>query len=305
MARILVTGATGLIGSAVVGALLARDDEVVTVSRDPTRARARLGGQAEHHAWPDPMAGPPPAEALAGADGIIHLLGEPVAQRWSAAAKREIRDSRVLSTRTLITGLRGLPEGERPRVLVSQSATGYYGPRADEPLAEDAPAGDDFLASVVAEWESAAQEAPDEIRVATTRTGVVLAAGEGALSKMLPFFRLGLGGPVAGGAQYVPWIHLDDVVAGLLHCLDDGALAGAVNLTAPKPVTNRELSRQLGRVLHRPAVLPVPALALRLLYGEMATIVVTGQNAQPRALVASGYRFRFPELGPALRDLLG
>jgi uncharacterized protein (TIGR01777 family) len=305
MPRIIVTGATGLIGSAVVAALLERGDDVVTLSRDPARARAQLGSRPEHHAWPDPKSLPPPAQALAGADGVIHLLGEPVAQRWSEGVKREIRDSRVLSTRALVAGVRALDEPERPAVLVSQSATGFYGPRGSEPIAEDASSGSDFLATVVADWEREAREAPEGVRVVCTRTGVVLASRGGALGKMLPFFRLGLGGPVAGGGQYVPWIHAEDVVGGLLHCLDSGELAGAVNLTAPRPVTNRELTRELARTLHRPAVVPVPAFGLRLLYGEMAVIVTTGQNVLPEALRRSGYQFRFPELGPALADLLG
>jgi uncharacterized protein (TIGR01777 family) len=214
-----------------------------------------------------------------------------------------------------VAGLSALPEGERPAVLVSQSAAGYYGPRGPEPLAEDATAGNDFLASVVTEWESAARDAPDGIRVVCTRTGVVLApaagfargarGARGALGKMLPFFRLGLGGSVAGGAQYVPWIHLEDVVGGILHCLDQPELAGPVNLTAPAPVTNRELTRVLARTLRRPAILPIPAFGLRLLYGEMAVIVTTGQNVRPAALERTGYRFRYPDLEPALADLLG
>ena len=304
MARVVVTGATGLIGSEVVAALLARGDQVVTLSRDPGRARGRLGAQAEHHAWPDPKEGPPPAAALGGADGVIHLLGEPIAQRWTAAAKREIRDSRVLATRSLVSGLQAQPPHERPSVLVSQSAAGYYGSRGPEPLSEDGPAGTDFLAGVVVEWEAEAAKAPAGVRVVTTRTGLVLTSSGGALGRMLPPFRLGVGGPVAGGEQYVPWIHREDVVGGLLHCLDRPELAGPVNLTAPAPVTNRELTRALARTLHRPAVMPVPALALRLLYGEMAVIVTTGQNARPVALESTGYRFRYPDLGPALADLL-
>jgi hypothetical protein len=190
-------------------------------------------------------------------------------------------------------------------VLVSQSATGFYGPSGEKPLDERAAPGADFLGRVVVEWEREALAAAPVSRVVVTRTGVVLSPGSGALAKMLPPFRLGLGGPVAGGRQYVPWVHIDDVVAGLLHCLGEARLTGPVNLTAPNPVTNRELSRTLGRVLGRPAVLPVPGLALRLLYGEMAQIVTTGQRVVPERLLGSGYRFRQPELEPALRDVLG
>jgi uncharacterized protein (TIGR01777 family) len=215
-----------------------------------------------------------------------------------------IRASRVAGTRSLVQGLLALAPERRPSTLISQSATGYYGPHGDEQLAEDAPAGHDFLAGVVLAWEREALVAAPNLRVVLTRTGVVLSPEGGALAKMLPFFRLGIGGPVAGGRQYVPWVHLDDVVGVLLFCLDNAAAVGPVNLTAPNPVTNTELSRMLGRVLGRPAVLPVPALALKLLYGDMAEIVTTGQRVVPARLEQLGYRFRDPELEPALRDVL-
>src|SRR5918999_1272969 len=268
--RVVVTGATGMIGSALVLALRERGDEIVALSRDAARGRAKLGEGVEVHAGPEPAHGPPPAEALAGAAAIVNLLGEPVAQRWSDGAKRRIRESRVAGTRSLVRALIAMPEGERPRTLVSQSASGFYGPRDAQPLDEKAPAGDDFLAGLVAAWEDEARAAEPFARVVRTRTGVVLSPRGGALAKMLPPFKLGVGGPVAGGRQYFPWVHLDDVVAGLLRSIDDGSLSGAVNLTAPNPQTNKELSRALGRVLRRPAVAPVPAVALRVLYGGMA-----------------------------------
>jgi uncharacterized protein (TIGR01777 family) len=204
-----------------------------------------------------------------------------------------------------VQGLLALAPDRRPDVLVSQSASGFYGPHGDEQLTEDASAGDDFLAGVVVGWEGEAMRAATELRVALTRTGVVLSSEGGALAKMLPFFRLGIGGPVAGGRQYVPWIHLDDVVGALLFCLDNAQATGPVNLAAPNPVTNTELSRALGRVLNRPAVLPVPAFALKLLYGEMAQIVLTGQRVVPSRLKQLGYEFRHPDLEAALRDVLG
>jgi uncharacterized protein len=303
--RVAVTGSTGLIGRAVVRALTDRGDQVVALSRDADRARRALGDRVEAHAWPNPTGAPPPEAALAGADAVVHLLGEPVAQRWTDQAKENIRRSRVDGTRSLVQGLLALAPDRRPAALVSQSASGFYGPHGDEQLTEDAPPGDDFLAGVVVGWEGEAMRAATELRVALTRTGVVLSPEGGALAKMLPFFRLGIGGPVAGGRQYVPWIHLVDVVGALLFCLDNAQATGPVNLAAPNPVTNAELSRTLGRVLNRPAVLPVPAFALKLLYGEMAQIVLTGQRVVPSRLKQLGYEFRHPDLEAALRDVLG
>jgi len=287
--RVAVTGATGLIGSALVEALTARGDEVTALSRSTN--------------WPDPKADPPPADVTAGLDAVVHLLGEQIAQRWTDDAKREIRDSRVLSTRNLVTRLGELPEGERPRVLVSQSGAGWYGHRGDERLDESRPAGDDFLARLSADWEAEARRAEEHgVRVVVNRTGVVLSPSGGALEKMLPFFKLGIGGPVAGGKQYVPWVHLDDVVGAILFELDTEAARGPVNVTAPEPATNRDFSKALGRVLRRPAIAPVPALAVKALYGEMADIVTTGQRAVPARLTELGYEFRRPELEDALRD---
>ena len=303
--RVVLTGATGLIGRALIGALRDRGDEVVALSRDERRAREVLGAGVEARVWANPTQEPAPEAGLAGADAVVHLLGEPVAQRWTDQSKTAIRNSRVAGTRNLVAGLLALAPERRPATLVSQSASGYYGPRKDEALAEDAPAGTDFLAEVVVAWEREALAAATELRVALTRTGVVLAEGGGALAKMLPFFRLGIGGPVAGGRQYVPWIHLDDVVGAMLLCLDDAQASGPVNLAAPNPATNAELSRTLGHVLKRPAVLPVPAVALKVLYGDMAQIVTTGQRLVPARLEQLGYAFRHPELDAALRDVLG
>ncbi len=306
--KVVVTGATGMIGRSLVFALLARGEDVVALSRDAARGRQVLDDRVEVHAWANPLAELPPSEALAGADAVVHLIGEQVAQRWTDEAKESIRESRVASTRLLVQALLALAPDARPSVLVSQSATGFYGPRGSEPVDEGAPAGSDFLAGVVVGWErealAAASSSDGGVRVVVTRTGVVLSPEGGALAKMLPFFRLGIGGPVAGGRQYVPWVHLDDVVGGMAFCLGNHDATGPVNLTAPTPATNAELSRTLGRVLKRPAFLPVPALALKALYGEMAQIVVTGQRAVPARLEELGYHFRYPELEPALRDVL-
>jgi uncharacterized protein (TIGR01777 family) len=302
--RVVVTGATGTIGSAVVSALRERGDTVVALSRDAERARASLGAGVEVQTWRDPVHDRPPPDALAGAQAIVHLQGAPVDQRWTAEAKRAIRESRVETTRNLVAALRAGPDAERPAVLVSQSATGYYGASDARPLDENAARGAGFLAEVVAEWERAALEAASLTRVVVTRTGVVLSPRGGALGRMLPFFKAGVGGPVAGGDQYVPWVHLDDVVGALLRSLDDPEVQGPVNVTAPEAVTNRELSQALGHVLHRPTVLPVPAIALRALYGDMASIVITGQHVVPQRLQQVGYTFRQPRLEPALRDVL-
>jgi uncharacterized protein (TIGR01777 family) len=297
--KIAITGATGTIGREL---LASRDHSWTALSRDPERA----GLDVPVHAWPDPQGAPPPLDALRGCDAVIHLLGETVAQRWTDDAMREIRDSRVLGTRNLVAALRELPEADRPSVLVSQSASGYYGPRGPEPVDEASPAGDDFLARVVVEWEAEALAAEElGMRVVLTRTGVVLSQSGGALAKMLPFFKLGIGGPVAGGRQYVPWVHLDDVVGALLFCAATAEVSGPVNVSAPEPVSNGELSKTLGRVLRRPAFLPVPGVAVRTLYGSMATIVTTGVRAVPAALLMHGYSFRQPELEAALRDATG
>lgn len=302
--RIAVTGATGTIGRALVHELRGRGDEVTVLSRDAERARETFGGAIEAVPWVDPKAEPAPAEALAGRDGVVHLLGEPIAQRWSDVAKREIRDSRVLGTENLVRGLAAAEP--RPQVLVSQSGEGIY-PRGREPADESAePVRGEFLADVVAAWEGEAMKAAElGVRVVVTRTGVVLSPQGGALGTMLPFFKVGVGGPVAGGDQYVPWVHLDDVVGALVLCLDREEARGPINVTSPNPATNRELSKALGRVLGRPAILPVPAFALKLLYGQMADTVITGANVLPRRLEELGYRFRRPELEPALRAATG
>lgn len=301
--RVTVTGATGLIGRRLVAALARRGDEVTVLSRDPGRARERLGSGIEAERW-DALHEPAPAAALAGRDGVVHLAGEPVAQRWSAAAKERIRTSRETGTANLVAGLRSADP--RPHVLVSASAVGYYGPRGEEEVPESDPPGSDFLADVCVAWERAAQAAAElGMRVAIVRTGVVLDAQGGALAKMLPPFRAGVGGPVAGGDQWMPWIHVDDLVGLYLAALDGDGWSGPLNGSAPRPATNREFSKALGRALGRPALAPVPRFALRALYGEMEQIVTTGQRAVPSRPLALGYAYAHPELDEALRSALG
>jgi uncharacterized protein (TIGR01777 family) len=241
---------------------------------------------------------------LAGRDAVVHLAGEPVAQRWSDTAKERILVSRELGTRNLVAGLSAAEP--RAGVLVSASGVGYYGPRGDERVDESAKPGDDFLAEVTKVWEAEAAAAEEVgLRVVLVRTGVVLDRAGGALAKMLPPFRAGIGGPVAGGRQYLPWIHLDDLVGIYLAALDGDDWSGPVNASAPEPVTNKEFSKALGRALHRPAFAPVPAFALRILYGEMAEIVTTGQRAIPKRVTELGYAFRHPDLDEALAAALG
>jgi uncharacterized protein (TIGR01777 family) len=300
--KITLTGATGLIGPRLVRTLKQRGDEVTVLSRSAEKARDALGVQAVR--W-DPMAGPAPAGALSGRDAVVHLAGEPVAQRWTDDAKRAIRQSRETGTRNLVAGIAALPAAERPRVLVSSSAVGYYGRHGDERVPESTPPGSDFLAGVCVAWEHEAEQARElGLRVVTVRTGVVLDAGGGALAKMLPFFKLGVGGPVAGGRQYLPWISAGDLAGLYLTALDGDDWDGPVNGTAPAPVTNAAFSKALGRALHRPAFAPVPAFAIRTLYGDMAAIVTEGQRAVPERPQALGYRFRFEDLDAALSDAL-
>lgn len=299
--KVTVTGATGSIGRRLVATLTTRGDEVTVLSRDPGAARAQLGVDAETWA---PDSGRAPAGALSGRDGVVHLAGENVAQRWNAASKRRIRVSREAGTRNLVDGLRSADP--RPTVLVSSSAVGYYGPHGAEPVDESTPPGSDFLAEVCQAWEAEAAKAEElGMRVARIRTGVVLDRSGGALKQMLPPFKAGVGGPVAGGRHYMPWIHVDDVVGLMVAALDGAGWAGAINATAPAPVTNRAFSKALGRALRRPAVAPVPGFALKALYGEMSEIVTTGQNAVPARALALGYDFAHPDLDEALRSALG
>ncbi len=306
--RIAITGATGLIGPHVIGALQQRGAQVSVLTRDAERARKRLGeaglAPVEAFDW-DLLSEPAPAQALAGRDAVVHLAGENVAQRWSASAKQAIRESRVTGTRNLLAGLRAAESA--PKTLVSSSAIGYYGARGEEPLDEDATPGSDFLAEICVEWEREAQKASSELgmRVVLVRTGVVLDKNGGALEKMLPPFRLGVGGPVAGGRQFISWIHRDDVVGMIVTALEDERWNGPVNATAPEPLSNRDFSRALGRALHRPALLPVPTVALQLLYGEMAEIVTEGARVVPAKPLVLGYEFSHPQIDEALSSALG
>jgi uncharacterized protein (TIGR01777 family) len=246
-----------------------------------------------------------PSKALEGRNAVVHLAGEGIAQRWTASAKRAIRESRVRGTRHLVEGLGAVAQEQRPRVLVSSSGIGYYGAHGDEPIDEEAPAGGDFLAQTCVAWEAEAGAAESlGVRVVRMRTGVVLDPRGGALAKLLPPFRLGVGGPVAGGGQYISWVHADDLVGIAIAAIDGEEWRGAVNATAPEPQRNRDFSKALGRALHRPSLLPVPGAALRLVYGEMAATVTSGARALPARALMNGYEFRYPQLESALRAVL-
>ena len=296
--RALVTGATGFIGRRLVREL----DRPLILSRRPEVARKILGA-AEVHAW-NPEEGPPPAEAFEGVEAIFHLAGDSVASgRWTAAKKARIRRSRVQGTANLVEGLRNLKS--RPRVLVSASAVGYYGSRGDEVLEEASAPGTDFLAGVSVAWEAEAGRARElSLRVVTVRNGMVLGAGGGALARMLLPFKLGLGGRLGDGRHWMPWVHLDDVV-GLMLDAAKSEISGAMNAVAPEPVINQEFTRTLARVLHRPAIFPVPRFALALLFGELSTLLVASQRVVPRVAERTGYKFRFTSLEEALRQSVG
>jgi uncharacterized protein (TIGR01777 family) len=300
--RVLVTGATGMIGSALCDALLARGDEVVGLTRDPEKGRA-TNPTVHWHAW-QPAMERPPAEAFDDVDGVVHLVGESINQRWTDDAKRRIVESRQAATHNLVQAIGALEQ--KPRVLISQSAVGYYGDRGEAIVDESAPPGAGFAAEVPVEWERAAHEADGmPIRLVILRTAPILDPREGLLKELLTPFKLGVGGPIAGGGQYLPWIHIDDEVGIVLWALDDEQVSGTLNAASPNPVTNREFAKTLGRVLKRPAVIPVPGFAVSLMRGrELAETVKGGQRVIPRRALDLGYSFRHPELEPALRDLL-
>lgn len=300
--RVLVTGATGLIGKSLCASLSDDGNTVIGLSRSPETARGVAA--AELQKW-DPRSGHFPVRALSDVDAVVHLAGEPiVARRWTEDQKKRIRDSRVLTTRALVDALRS--NDVKPSVFVCGSAVGFYGDRGDELLDEAASAGKDFLSDVCQEWESEAARASElGVRVVQVRTGVVLSTEGGALPKMLAPFKLGLGGKLGSGKQWFPWIHISDIVGIFRHALHTSSLEGPLNGVAPEAATNAEFTRQLARVLHRPAFLPVPEFALRALMGEMADALFASERVVPKAALESKYEFNFPLLSGALEDMLG
>lgn len=296
--HVFVTGATGLIGRALVPALRAAGHEVTALSRRAGPGRSASGATVVQG---DPTRPGPWQEALARCDACVHLAGEPIAAgRWNEQRKRAIRESRVASTRLVAEAI----AAGGPRVLVAGSAIGYYGARGDEELDESSTPGDDFLARVCVDWEEAARPAAGRARVVHVRTGIVLAKDGGALPQLLRPFRYFVGGHIGDGAFWQSWIHLADEVGLLRWALESEAAEGPLVATAPAPARNRELARAIGEALRRPSVLPVPKKLLETVLGELAEVVTASQRVLPRKALALGYRFRFPELGPALRDLL-
>jgi uncharacterized protein (TIGR01777 family) len=301
--RVLITGGSGLIGGALARELGAAGYEVVVLTRDPAWVTG-LPANVRAVGWDGVSAGGW-GELAAGPDtAIVHLAGEGIAdRRWTDERKRRIVDSRVKSSQAVAAAIR--QAAVKPRVLLQGSAVGYYGPCGDEIVTEEHPPGNDFLARVCIDWERSTAEVESlGVRWALLRTGIVLAKEGGALPKMALPFRLFAGGPLGKGRQWVPWIHLADEVGAIRFLLETETARGPFNLSAPAPVQNRDLGRALGETLHRPSLLPTPGFALHLVLGEMATMVLQGQRAVPRALTDLGYTFRFPALGPALSDLL-
>ena len=295
--KILVSGSSGLVGSRLVPSLATAGHQVVRLVRAASGPGASI-------TW-DPVRGSLEAAALEGFDAIVHLAGESIAAgRWNAAKKRRIHDSRVLSTALLSGTIARL--SRPPRVLLCASAIGFYGDRGDAILREDSPSGEDFLSRVCRAWEGASEPAARKgVRVVRHRFGMILSPAGGGLAKMIPPFKLGAGGRLGTGRQFISWIAIDDVLGALEHALDTPALSGPVNTVSPSPATNDEFTRTLGHVLRRPTIAAMPAFAARLLFGEMAgALLLSSQRVEPQRLVESGYRFRFPDLEPALRHLL-
>jgi uncharacterized protein (TIGR01777 family) len=300
--RVLVTGASGLIGAAVCDALLARGDEVAGLSRDPKRAR-KTNPTVSWYAW-DPANERPPDAAFEGVDAVVNLIGENINQRLTPTAKERIRDSRVRATKNLVDGLLGATPS--PPVLVSQCAVGYYGDHGEAIVDESTPPATDWVGRMGAEWEAEALAAQrGNVRTTVLRAAPVLDPDGGLLKQLMPVFKLGLGGPLAGGRFYMPWIHRDDMVGLILWAIGDPEVSGPVNAVGPNPATNREFTKALGAALHRPTVMPVPRLALTAMRGEeLAGQILGSIRAVPRRALDRGYPVRFREVEPALRDLL-
>lgn len=302
--RIVVTGATGLIGSELVRRMAERGDQVIAFVRDPENDRRQVPLAAEYVRWDASMREGEWIEKIDGADAVLNLAGAPIAKRWTPEWKRVIYDSRILGTRHIV---QAIARAERkPEALINASAVGFYGALVPEPVTEDAPPGNDFLAKLCVDWEHEAWRAQDlGVRTVTLRTGIVLDPDGGALKSLLLPFRLFVGGPIGSGSQPWPWIHREDELGLLLHALDNRSVSGPLNGAAPQQIDNRRFSTALGKALGRPSIFPVPSFLLRLLFGEGAIALTAGQRAIPEKALKTGFSFRWTEIGPALEDLVG
>ncbi len=300
--RVLITGVTGFIGRRLSEVLSEAGEEVWGLSRNPDKARQTVPALADVFAW-NPVAQEPPGNSLQGVEAVVHLAGETVTGRWTKKKKQRIEDTRVIGTRNLVKALEAMG---RPPVLVSGSAIGFYGKRGDDELTEEANPGRDFLAKVCQAWEAEAQKAGGlGMRVVILRTGIVLASGGGALQSMLPPAKMGFGGPLGSGKQWWSWIHRDDLVNMIHTAIENSDLDGSYNATAPQPVRQKEFAKVLGRVLGRPAFMPMPAFALEIILGGFSSELLSSKRVIPRRFERAGFEFAYPELEGALREALG
>jgi uncharacterized protein (TIGR01777 family) len=301
--KVLITGATGFIGTRLCALLSQAGHTLMALSRDPDRTRRTVPQLQDAFSW-EPLSAQPPPQALSGVDAVVHLAGESIAGRWTTTKKQTIYNSRIIGTRHLIEGLAKLERSKQPKTLISASAVGYYGHRGEEILTEESLPGEGFIPTLCQDWEREAAKAQHiGVRVVQLRTGLVLGPNGGALQAMLPIFRLCLGGPVGSGRQWWPWVHRDDVVSVITHILEKSNATGPINVTAPQAVRQREFAETLGRVLRRPAFMPAPAFALKFFLGEFAGELLASQHIVSARIQEMGYRFRFAELAPALRDI--
>lgn len=303
--KVVIAGGSGFLGRALSERLAADTHEIVVLTRSTKGVPSPRAGAVSRQRWDPADAAAEWAPALVGAGAIVNLAGESIAgHKWTADYKKRIKESRLLATRALVGAIAALPKA--PSVFISGSAVGYYGDREDEPLTETSSPGRDFLSGVCLEWESAASHAATKTRVALIRTGIVLSRSGGALPRIMAPFRLFAGGPIGSGQQYMSWIHLADWVDLMRWVMLTEVARGPINATSPKPVPNVEFSKALGKALHRPSWLPAPAFALRSMMGEMAdALLFSSQKALPQRATSLGFRFKYPEIGPALQNILG